>query len=87
MIVELSAAEISRQLTSRGLSAVEVAKAFLERIEAADSSLGAFLRAVREMRECGTFAFAGEAVSYRDITAMFEAMTFGPDNLLKASRA
>ena len=35
------------------------------------AALGAFLRAAREMREHGTFAFADEAVSYRDINAMF----------------
>ena len=36
------------------------------------AALGAFLRAGREMREHGTFTFADEAVSYRDISAMFE---------------
>ncbi|MGA9790364.1 MAG: isocitrate lyase/phosphoenolpyruvate mutase family protein [Terriglobales bacterium] len=36
------------------------------------AALGAFLRAAREMREHGTFAFAEEAVSYRDINAMFK---------------
>jgi 2-methylisocitrate lyase-like PEP mutase family enzyme len=36
------------------------------------AALGAFLRAGREMREHGTFAFADEAVSYREIDAMFE---------------
>jgi 2-methylisocitrate lyase-like PEP mutase family enzyme len=41
----------------------------------ARAALGAVLRAAREMRECGTFEFAAEAVSYRDITAMFETMT------------
>ena len=35
------------------------------------AALGAFLRAAREMRNHGTFAFADEAVSYRDISAMF----------------
>jgi 2-methylisocitrate lyase-like PEP mutase family enzyme len=37
------------------------------------ASLGAFLRAAREMRERGTFAFVDEAVSYREINAMFDA--------------
>ena len=37
----------------------------------ARAALGAFLRAAKEMRERGTFEFADEAVSYRDITAMF----------------
>jgi len=37
------------------------------------AALGAFLRAAREMRERGTFTFAAEAVSYAEISAMFEA--------------
>lgn len=36
------------------------------------AALGAFLRAAREMREHGTFAFANEAASPREISAMFE---------------
>lgn len=39
------------------------------------AALGAFLRAAREMRERGTFAFADEAVSYREINALFETMS------------
>jgi 2-methylisocitrate lyase-like PEP mutase family enzyme len=34
---------------------------------------GAFLRTAREMRERGTFAFAAEAASYHDISALFSA--------------
>ncbi|MEE8098964.1 MAG: isocitrate lyase/phosphoenolpyruvate mutase family protein [Hyphomicrobium sp.] len=37
------------------------------------AALGAFLRAAQEMRERGTFTFANEAVSYRELSAMFEA--------------
>ena len=37
------------------------------------AALGAFLRAAREMKTHGTFTFADEAVSYREISAMFEA--------------
>lgn len=37
------------------------------------AALGAFLRAAREMREHGTFDFTEEAVSFRDISAMFPA--------------
>ena len=37
------------------------------------AALGAFLRAGQEMREHGTFTFAEEAVSYRDLSAMFTA--------------
>jgi 2-methylisocitrate lyase-like PEP mutase family enzyme len=36
------------------------------------AALGAFLRAAREMREHGTFAFAAEAVSPREIGAIFK---------------
>jgi len=36
------------------------------------AALGGFLRAAREMRENGTFNFADEAVSFRDISAMCE---------------
>ena len=36
------------------------------------TALGAFLRAAREMREHGTFDFSEEAVSYRDVSAMFK---------------
>ena len=34
-------------------------------------ALGAFLRAAREMREHGSFGFADDAVSFREISAMF----------------
>jgi 2-methylisocitrate lyase-like PEP mutase family enzyme len=37
------------------------------------AALGAFLRAAREMQEHGTFGFAGDAVSYRDLSALFGA--------------
>ncbi len=38
------------------------------------AAYGAFLRGAKEMRERGTFAFAAEAVSFRDITALFETI-------------
>jgi len=37
------------------------------------AALGAFLRAAREMKTRGTFTFADEAVSFREISAMFNA--------------
>jgi len=37
------------------------------------TALGAFLRAAREMRQHGTFTFADEAVSCREINGMLEA--------------
>jgi 2-methylisocitrate lyase-like PEP mutase family enzyme len=36
------------------------------------AALGAFLRAAREMREFGTFTFADEAVSYREVSGFFD---------------
>jgi 2-methylisocitrate lyase-like PEP mutase family enzyme len=38
------------------------------------AALGGFLRAAKEMRDEGTFTFAGDAVSFRDITAMFSSL-------------
>ena len=35
------------------------------------AALGAFLRGAQEMRADGTFAFVKDAVSYRDISAIF----------------
>lgn len=54
------------QLAEIGVKRVSIGSAL------ARAALGAFLRAAREMREHGTFTFADEAVSYRDISAMFE---------------
>ncbi|HXZ19291.1 MAG TPA: isocitrate lyase/phosphoenolpyruvate mutase family protein [Candidatus Acidoferrales bacterium] len=38
------------------------------------AAYGAFLRAAKEMRERGTFSFAAEAVSFRDLTEIFETI-------------
>jgi 2-methylisocitrate lyase-like PEP mutase family enzyme len=35
------------------------------------AALGAFLRAAREMRECGTFTFANDAANSRELNEMF----------------
>ena len=58
------------QLTLATLSAIGV-KLISVGSALARAALGAFLRGAKEMRERGTFEFANEAVSYRDITAMF----------------
>jgi 2-methylisocitrate lyase-like PEP mutase family enzyme len=59
------------------LSLAELAEIGVKRVSVGSAlcrvALGAFLRAAREMRERGTFAFAAEAVSYRDISSMFNA--------------
>jgi 2-methylisocitrate lyase-like PEP mutase family enzyme len=58
------------------LSQAELAAIGVRRISVGSAlsrvALGAFLRAAQEMREHGTFAFADEAVSYRDLSAMFQ---------------
>lgn len=58
------------------LGLAELAEIGVKRISVGSSlartALGAFLRAAREMREHGTFTFAADAVSMRDISAMFE---------------
>jgi len=63
--VQLSLAELS----AIGVKRVSVGSALSR------AALGAFLGAAREMRDHGTFTFANTAVSYRDISAMFEANT------------
>jgi len=61
--VQLNLAELS----AIGVRRVSVGSALSR------AALGAFLRAAREMREYGTFAFADEAVSGGEISAMFTA--------------
>ncbi len=65
--VQLSLAELS----AIGVKRISIGSAL------ARAAYGAFLRAAREMRERGTFEFAEQAVSFRDITAMFAGMTSG----------
>jgi 2-methylisocitrate lyase-like PEP mutase family enzyme len=59
--VQLNLAELS----ALGVKRVSVGSALSR------AAFGAFLRGAREMREHGTFGFAEEAVSYRDINALF----------------
>lgn len=63
--VQLSLSDLS----AMGVKRISVGSAL------ARCALGAVLRAAREMRERGTFEFAGDGVSYRDITAMFQSMS------------
>src|SRR5271155_441405 len=60
--VQMSLAELS----ALGVKRVSVGSALSR------AALGAFLRAAREMREHGTFGFSEDAVSYRDISAIFK---------------
>ncbi len=59
------------------LSLAELSEIGVKRISVGSAlsraALGAFLRAAREMKMHGTFTFADEAVSYREISAMFNA--------------
>jgi len=59
------------QLSLSGLSSIGV-----KRISVGSAlcraALGAFLRAAREMHENGTFAFANDAVSSREVSAIFK---------------
>ena len=54
------------ELSALGVKRVSVGSALSR------AALGAFLRAAYEMRDHGTFNFAEDAVSYRDISAMFK---------------
>jgi 2-methylisocitrate lyase-like PEP mutase family enzyme len=59
------------------LSATELSDIGVKRISVGSAlsraALGAFLRAAREMKQHGTFDFAGEAVSYQEISGLFNA--------------
>lgn len=55
------------ELSELGVKRVSVGSALSR------AALGAFLRAAREMKEEGTFTFAEEAISYRDVSAMLSS--------------
>jgi 2-methylisocitrate lyase-like PEP mutase family enzyme len=59
--VQLSLAALS----ALGVKRISVGSAL------ARTAIGAFLRAAREMREHGTFTFANDAASPRELTAIF----------------
>jgi 2-methylisocitrate lyase-like PEP mutase family enzyme len=59
--VQLSLAELS----AIGVRRVSVGSSL------ARAAMGAFLRAAREMREYGTFTFASEAASAKELTSIF----------------
>jgi 2-methylisocitrate lyase-like PEP mutase family enzyme len=66
VVIGLQGVQLSlTDLSTLGIKRVSVGSALSR------AALGAFLRAAREMLEHGTFAFAKEAVNYRDINAMF----------------
>jgi 2-methylisocitrate lyase-like PEP mutase family enzyme len=68
VVMGLQGASLSlEELSEIGVKRVSVGSALSR------AALGAFLRAAREMREHGTFTFAAEAASSREISAMFGA--------------
>jgi 2-methylisocitrate lyase-like PEP mutase family enzyme len=67
VVMGLSGVQLSlAALSAIGVKRISVGSALSR------AALGAFLRAAREMRERGTFSFADEAVSYREINGMFK---------------
>ncbi len=69
VLMGLQGVSLSRaDLSEMGVKRISVGGALCR------AALGAFLRAAREMREHGTFSFADEAVSFRDVSAMFQAV-------------
>jgi 2-methylisocitrate lyase-like PEP mutase family enzyme len=65
---------LAGSLDSR-LSLVALSKLGVKRVSVGSAlsraALGSFLRAAHEMREQGTFTFAGDAASYREVNGMF----------------
>jgi 2-methylisocitrate lyase-like PEP mutase family enzyme len=69
VIMGLQGAQLSLgELSALGVKRISLGSAL------ARAAFGAFLRAAREMHDRGTFEFASEAVTFREITAMFEAI-------------
>lgn len=62
-------------VTGMALSVAELSALGVRRVSVGSAlsraAFGAFLRGAKEMKEHGTFRFAEEAVSYRDLNAMF----------------
>lgn len=62
-------------MSAPGLSVSELAGIGVKRVSVgstlARAAFGAFLRGAREMREQGTFNFAGDAVGYQELNALF----------------
>jgi 2-methylisocitrate lyase-like PEP mutase family enzyme len=67
VVMGLQGVQLSRdELAAMGVKRISVGSSL------ARAALGAFVRATTEMRDHGTFAFAKDAVSFREISAMFE---------------
>jgi 2-methylisocitrate lyase-like PEP mutase family enzyme len=64
-------------MSAPGLSVAELAGIGVKRISVgsalARAAFGAFLRGAREIKDQGTFNFAGEAVGYHELNALFDS--------------
>lgn len=70
VVMGLQGSQLSlAELSAIGVKRISVGSALSR------AALGAFLRAARELRDHGTFTFANDAISYRDITKMFESIS------------
>ena len=68
VVMGLQGVQLSlEELSAIGVKRISVGSALYR------TALGAFLRAAREMREHGTFTFAADAVSPKEINAIFSA--------------
>jgi 2-methylisocitrate lyase-like PEP mutase family enzyme len=66
VVMGLQGAQLSHtELSAMGVRRISVGSALSR------AAFGAFLRAAREMRDSGTFTFADDAVSYRELSALF----------------
>jgi 2-methylisocitrate lyase-like PEP mutase family enzyme len=66
VVMGLQGVQLSRaELSALGVKRISVGSALSR------AALGAFVRAAREMRETGTFQFANESLSMREISTMF----------------
>jgi 2-methylisocitrate lyase-like PEP mutase family enzyme len=68
VVMGLQGVQLTRdELSSIGVKRISVGSSLSR------AALGAFLRAAGEMRDHGTFTYAKEAISYRDLSGMFTA--------------
>ncbi len=68
VVMGLKGVQLSRaELSALGVKRISIGSSLSR------AALGAFLRAAQEMQEHGTFTFAGEAASYQEINAIFQA--------------
>jgi 2-methylisocitrate lyase-like PEP mutase family enzyme len=68
VVMGLKGVQLSRaELSAIGVKRISIGSSLSR------AALGAFLRAATEMQEHGTFTFAGEAASYQELNAIFQA--------------